>query len=424
MQLWGGFFCLLCAFLIIMQRKLIGRRSKIMAELFLANTIVLVANSFGLLNQGQPGRAVFILLQISVFSEFLFGYLEVFLYIRYVTTVVEEQEGRSFKPYLYLAGSIVVIGVGLLILTQFNHFYYYIDETNIYHRNMGTVLSLCLAIAGMVFSLWVVLRHGSRLSRMQIWPMVSYVILPTAALVLQSFRAEWNLLNLAITMSILLMFVVYQLEINEMLRAQAESLHRMEKQEVEWQMRLLQSQIKPHFLFNALSSIIAVCEDDRAAELMMDFAQYLRLNVDMVGTTGTIPFKNELKHIKTYLKIEQLRFGERLQVEYDIGCTDFALPGLVAETLVENAVRHGISAKPEGGRLRLSTRDLGDEIEIRVSDNGLGFDVDAPKNDGKTHTGITNARAQVQQICGGTLRVFSALGKGTESIIRIPKEKK
>ncbi len=423
LQLWGGFFGLMCAFVVAMQRRFIGRRNKIMAALFLTNTVVLVSNTISQLNMGTPGRGVFVLLHITYFLEYFAGYVEVLLYILYVTAVVEEQEGRSFKAYVHLGAAISAVGTVMLIVTQFNGFYYDIDNLNMYHRNMGQILSLSVGIVGMIFSVWVVLRHGAMLRRAQTWAMIAYVALPTLALVLQSIRPTWALLNLATTMSIMFMFVVYQLDISEMLRDREAALHRQQMKEAEWQMRLLQSQIKPHFLFNALSSIIAVCEDERAQELMMDFAQYLRLNVDMVTMTGEIPFKKELEHIKTYLKIEQLRFGERLQVEYHIECMDFSLPGLVVETLVENAVRHGISAKPEGGRLVLSTRDLGDEIEIRVSDNGLGFDVDVPKNDGKTHTGISNARAQIQSKCGGTLRVFSAVGKGTESVIRIPKER-
>lgn len=423
LQLWGGFFGLMCAFVVAMQRRFIGRRNKIMAALFLTNTVVLISNTISQLNMGIPGHKIFVLLHITYFLEYFAGYVEVLLYILYVTAVVEEQEGKRFKVYVYLAVVIATVGFVMLIATQFNGFFYYIDKLNMYHRNIGQILSLCVGIVGMVFSVWVVLRHGARLRRVQTWAMIAYITLPTLALVLQSFHPTWALLNLATTMSIVFMFVVYQLEVSEMLRDREAALHRQQIKEAQWQMRLLQSQIKPHFLFNALSSIIAICEDERAQELMMDFAQYLRLNVDMVSMTGEIPFKKELEHIKTYLKIEQLRFGERLQVEYRIECMDFSLPGLVAETLVENAVRHGISAKPEGGRLILSTRDLGDEIEIRVSDNGMGFDVDVPKNDGKTHTGISNARAQIQSQCGGTLRVFSAVGKGTESVIRIPKER-
>lgn len=423
LQLWGSVFCLLCACVIAVQRKFIGKRSQIMVMLFLANTVVLLSNTVSRLNVGQPGHAMNVLLHITYFMEYLFGYAEVLLYVFYVTTVVEEQEGKRFRAYIHLAAAIASVGTLMLIVTQFTGFYYDIDSQNVYHRNIGMLLSLCVGIVGILFSVWVVLRHGDRLPAMQSHSMIIYVLLPVLALVLQSFHSGWELLNLATTLSVMVMFMVYQLEIAQMLRDREESLHRQQMKEAEWQMRLLQSQIKPHFLFNALSSIIAICEDERAADLMMDFARYLRLNVDMITMTGDIPFTSELKHIETYLKIEQLRFGERLQVEYDIGYTDFSLPGLVVETLVENAVRHGISAKPEGGKLRLSTKDLGDEIEIRVSDNGLGFDVDVPKNDGKTHTGITNARTQIQNKCGGTLRVFSAVGKGTESVIRIPKKK-
>ena len=100
--------------------------------------------------------------------------------------------------------------------------------------------------------------------------------------------------------------------------------------------------------------------------------------------------------------------------------------GLIARNnhLVENAVKHGICRREEGGTLIISTKEYGDYIEVRVSDDGVGFDPEQEKNDGKPHVGIKNVKKRLYTICHGTLIVNSKPGEGTTIIMRLPKENK
>ena len=107
------------------------------------------------------------------------------------------------------------------------------------------------------------------------------------------------------------------------------------------------SQIRPHFMYNALSSIAALCklDPDTAYDATITFSDYLRGNMDSLKQTAPIPFEKELEHLKKYLHIEKMRFGNKLNIVYDICATDFEIPQLTVQPLAENAVKHGISKK-------------------------------------------------------------------------------
>jgi len=185
------------------------------------------------------------------------------------------------------------------------------------------------------------------------------------------------------------------------------------------------SQIKPHFLHNALTLIIDLCDTapQKAKEATVEFSRYLRGNMESIDRTGPISFEKELEHTKLYLDIEQMRFAGDLQVRYDIACTGFSLPALTVEPLAENAVRHGVREKPDGrGTVVIATRETPDGYEITVTDDGPGFDPDRLPEDGQMHVGIANVRERLRQIVDGSLEYRSAPGEGTAAIIRIPKQ--
>ena len=136
-----------------------------------------------------------------------------------------------------------------------------------------------------------------------------------------------------------------------------------------------------------------------------------------------IPFDHELKHTETYLKLERKRFGDRLHVEFDIETRNFRLPSLSLQVLVENALRHGIARREEGGCVRITTRERESFYEVSVVDDGAGFDPNADIGaDGRTHVGIANVRVRLAEGCNATLELNSEPDNGTVATMRIPKE--
>ena len=192
-------------------------------------------------------------------------------------------------------------------------------------------------------------------------------------------------------------------------------------------MQIMLSQIQPHFLYNTLSAIQYLCDHDpkAAGETTAKFSRYLQGNMSALKDDGEIPFEQELEHTKIYLDIEKVRYEDALQIEYDITCTDFSLPTLTLQPIAENAVRHGARGKRGVGTVKLATREYPEHYAITVTDDGPGFDPEAPAlaDDGRDHIGITNVRDRLEQISGGTLRIQSEPGKGTVVTIEIPKKR-
>ena len=197
----------------------------------------------------------------------------------------------------------------------------------------------------------------------------------------------------------------------------------MELKLQESQISIMLSQIQPHFLYNTLNSIYQLCETNpmRARSMVNFFAEYLRNNLSTLEDPGLVSFETELAHIKTSLEIEQIRFEDTLEIEYDIKCNDFYLPVLTVQPIVENAVKHGTSKKRGGGKVVISTEEDTKNYIIKVSDTGCGFDPSVPKNDGKSHIGIKNVRQRLSHMCQGSLTIESEINVGTLATIRIPK---
>jgi sensor histidine kinase YesM len=184
---------------------------------------------------------------------------------------------------------------------------------------------------------------------------------------------------------------------------------------------LMLSQINPHFIYNTLSTIASMCDTSpkQAKYLTIDFAQYLRRNINTLTSEELIPFDQEMDHVACYLKIERARFRDKLNIVYFVQCKDFSLPPLTIQPIVENAVKHGITKRAEGGTVKVSSYDNETHYIIEVIDDGVGFDTERTD----MHVGIENVRNRLSAMCKGELTVKSTIGVGTRVTIEIPKRK-
>lgn len=181
------------------------------------------------------------------------------------------------------------------------------------------------------------------------------------------------------------------------------------------------SQIQPHFLYNSLGAIRELCrqEPDEAQMALDHFITYLRGNMASIQRDYTIPFSKELAHISAYLQLEKMRFGDDLNIVYDIQEKDFFLPSLTVQPLVENAVKHGVCGREEGGTVTLHTHREGSKVVIQIHDDGIGFD--PTKKEGRT--GLTYVSKRLKYSVDGTLEIDSEIGVGTTVTITINEEK-
>jgi len=204
-------------------------------------------------------------------------------------------------------------------------------------------------------------------------------------------------------------------------------------------LRALQAQINPHFLFNSLNSLSELVhgDPDEAEQMVGDLAHLLRYSLRS-SAEGLVPLSQELEAVQRYLRLERARLGDRLDVAFDIDerARGIAVPGLVLQPLVENAVAHAVAPRPEGGAIRVSARLGDDGLRIAVEDDGPGLSdeqlrqfqgdagTDAPKvGTGGAGGGLANARQRLVLSTGGDFNVALRPEGGTRVELRVPMQR-
>ncbi|MFC9788853.1 sensor histidine kinase [Rhodococcus sp. NPDC127528] len=206
------------------------------------------------------------------------------------------------------------------------------------------------------------------------------------------------------------------------------------------EVRALRAQISPHFIYNALNTVASFVrtDPDRARELILEFADFTRYSFRSAGEFTVLA--DELRNIDRYLTLERARFGDALEVRLQVApeVLGVVLPFLALQPLVENAVRHGLSGKPEGGTVSIVAVDEGTDCVISVEDDGVGMDpellrsgtLDAvetgaggPSASEAAHVGLANVDDRLRAAFGNDygLVVETAPGAGTKVSLRVPK---
>ncbi|MCX7922524.1 MAG: ATP-binding protein [Clostridia bacterium] len=196
------------------------------------------------------------------------------------------------------------------------------------------------------------------------------------------------------------------------------------------ELHFLQAQIKPHFLHNALNTIMSFIrfDPDKARELLLELSTYLRESFNFKNIERVMPLSKEIAIVKSYLFIEMARFSDKLNVVYDIDDVECSVPHLILQPIVENAVRHGVLPKKEGGMVKISIKDGGEHVLLNVEDNGDGIDKEKIplllmgklESEG-TGVGLSNVHKRMQAIYGHGVQIESEKGKYTSISISIPK---
>ena len=337
-----------------------------------------------------------------------------------VTAFILYQSGERdwFRNKIFIISlALWLIYVGVLIYAQFTKNIYYVDEENNYHRGPYFSIIMIVPIIIMIVNLFATWKKKEQLSERQIRAFLVYAILPTICMVLQSRLFGIHFIVLGTVAAALYMFM-------DILTEQREGLALKEVENAKLKNDILLAQIRPHFLFNALTTIKHLIKTDpeKAEKAMVQYTSYLRHNMDSITSNETVSFKEELEHVKGYLEIQKLRFGDELEIECDVSYTDFKLPTLTLLPLVENAITYGTRRNPDRtGRVRISSEKYDDRIEVTVEDDGPGFVPEALPDDRKrSHVGLENVKARIEHVAKGKLIIDSELGKGTKVTIVLP----
>jgi len=340
------------------------------------------------------------------YSSSIFMPLFLWLYIYHL----DNQNAINWITKMLLAFGI--LGIVVLMINAVTGIAFYIDDAGFYHRTDYVWVTFIFPMLIIFVSIiWGIFKTDTTIKKITIFIFVFFTLLFG---IMQFVVSEMQLMYIGVLLSII---AVYSNTYVKKGYALAEKEMELNKE----RNAALISQIRPHFLYNVLNTIIGLDDVNTMRKSIVMFGKYLRGNLDIFSLESTIPFTNELEHIKTYVGLEKLRYEDNLQVYYDIREISFNLPPLCVQVLVENAIKHGISKREEGGSVTISTYSDGHNYYIEVQDTGVGFDTNKPISKEHSHIGVGNARTRLSNMVGGRLSIESKIGVGTKATITIPK---
>ncbi len=437
-EIWGILICSGIGIYFFLVTKINNRADSVMCIMQFVAAAALTFDVGVVISRNVNEPWAKILFPISMLATMILQYLLVALFVGYVKYLA--RAGKASRviasfTYYFAAGSALMC----IISAKYTHWYYIIDEQNVYQRQPYYNIALVLIAVLFVLVVLQIIVCAKRLLVKQIVSLLLYILIPFTMVILQVvFKPGIGLTNIGIAISLIIIFIVSNVritfmesELNKKVLQQNMVLLNQnkviadKKEEIEnLQLNMVITQMQPHFVFNVLNIIYYLCaKDTKLAQTAIDnFSSYLRTNIDSLVSDELAPFSKELEHVKNYLDLEKLRFDDELEIEYDIGPTDFHLPMLVVQPLAENAVKHGIAKNSRGGKLIIRTVEDYDNYYIYVIDNGVGFDTKKkPADDGRSHIGVENVRVRIEKRVNGKLEIFSTKGKGTTAVITIPK---
>lgn len=363
------------------------------------------------LNEVENDNLYLIYKYISVGMMYVGCFIALLYYLSYF--------GYSKKiKAIFISIYSLLLAVSIVILTTNNISDYYF--TIEHHRVVQTSRYILLYIYPLIVLLTCFILACTQKIKTVSGKLsfIAFALIPLIAIIFHVIFEEYSILMFALCASFLFHFVYYYAERGRIINEQQNEL-------VEQQIRIMISQIQPHFIYNCLSSISYLCRVDsqKAEAAIKDFSNYLRGNFSNLSQNKLVPFTKELEYTQNYLKLEKLRFEDRVNVKFNIRVDNFNVPSLSLQPIVENAVKHGICKKINGGTVTISTWDDDNNFYIRVNDDGVGFDINKPvESDNRVHVGLNNTKERIEKMCNGRVIVKSELNQGTTVTMVIPKE--
>ena len=356
---------------------------------------------------GRVGYTYMLISYIGLFFESFFSSL----LMPVLTLLLLFCAGKDWRksPYFYTVAALWAIYFILLIITQFTDWIYYYTPDNEYYRGPFYAVLLVPPALVMAVNLFALFRVRGSLSHRQSRAFLIYILVPLVCMLVQMFF--YGLLMTVLGSTVASMIMLAMILFDKFIKQSREN--------ASLRASTLVLQMRPHFIYNTMTSIYYLCEQDpkKAQQVTQDFTNYLRKNFTAVAKDSAISFTEELEHTRAYLAVEQARFEGELFVEFDTPFTAFRLPPLTLQPIVENAVKHGLDPELEPLCISVITRETDRGAEISVVDTGPGFgeiDNDEP------HIALKNIRERLEMMCGGTLTIASRKEGGTLVTVVIP----
>lgn len=390
-------------------------------QLVFGDIVYLYLNSYTWIVDRQLSlRIVGYAISTIIFVDSIWMY---FLFWKFMCSWLEKSDALIQKVDIYIKW-ISLVGVLLILGNIPGGYYYKLDSTGLYERTSGYWMNMIVPTLLVCAMVVVILRK-----KIQAWNklfFLSYPILPFIGALISLNENGPSLLCVMTFIAIFLMYsnlfvakqwenIEYKAEV-----AQQETKIANEKANV------VISQIKPHFLYNSLVAIMEIeGNPPETKKALKNFAKYLRGNIRYIDSKNMIALEKEIEHVKLYTSLEMLRFPD-INIVYDLKYSNFFVPPMSVQILVENAILHGVSIQEGGGTIWIESDMEENNYVIRIKDDGCGFDehaldLNGVDEHGKSHVGINNVRMRLNMV-GGELEFESGIGKGTVACIKLPRQ--
>ena len=398
--------------MVVILAKDIYRTAKDYFLLIFSILVLYAASNFAsLLTENFMGNATYT--QIFVFMESAAGAVLALMVSAYLLNCCGKDTSRS--PLMTLITILFAIYIILLVYTQFSTTIYYFTADSAYHRGPYYPILLLPLILIMLIDLITAIVLRDNLTRIQFISFIAVIAAPVVAIIVQMlfYGLILTVFTTALAASMLFLSAV----------GDQISIYKKEKEDsVRKSVSIAVLQMRPHFIYNVLTSIYYLIGQDpeKAQDVILNFTNYLRRNLTAMVQEKTIPFAEELDHTRAYLAVEQVRFEDKLFVEFDTPHIAFRIPPLTLQPLVENCVKHGVDPELKPLTVKVTTRKVPGGSEIIVEDNGPGFSGEIKNT---PRVGLANIKQRLLLICSGSIKISSQLGTGTTVTVFIPDEK-
>ena len=417
-ETWGVAFCGLGILCVLFLLRADNSFRRLLLVAFSMDLVTCGGDVLAGLFRGQEGTLAWAMVHFGNYATFVGGYLLIGVLTVYLCLRIEEAGGPSYRSWY-----LVVLAIsGVLCLLVFANVFFYIDESNLYHRNDSYWVGLACVEVIQALNTALVVVNRKVLERYTLVCLLFYTIAPIIAAAVQASVYGVNLIVVASVLGLAVMFLEIYLHASNELVKRTDELAKSQVEAAESRIAVMVSQIQPHFLFNSLDTIYGLVDEspERAKEAIASFSRYLRTNLNSLKHTRPVPLEREMEHVRTYLELERMSDESRLEYELDIQATGFSVPALSVQTLAENAVKHGLGGREHGGKVIIRVREQATEYTVAVVDNGVGFDVEEIER--AEGIGIANTQERLAAMCDGTIEVTSRAGSGTSAVMHIPKK--
>ena len=334
-----------------------------------------------------------------------------YLFINYEMEIMDLEKGFAVK-YKWIALTLMTIEVVLTITNYLTGYAFYPDGPVYVNTFFWWTLTIPTVLLSLI-CIYLALCHATTTRHRNALFVCILIPLVTGVLSLPFHVPSFTTLSL-----VAVGMVVY----GEIYQDRGMKILKNDAALTEHKVAVMVSRIEPELLDEALSNIMEMGGNpSETVEAISKFKTYLGENISTISQTAPIPFEKELEHVMTYVGLEKLRFKDKIDVVFVTPDRDFKVPPMTLQMIVENAIKHGITQKEEGGTVTIITEELENAHRITITDNGVGFDTDAPTDTGRSHVGLENLSSRLKTMMGGTFEIKSKVGAGTTAVVLIPK---